>query len=249
MTAAAGILSGFANPTRFRRLSGPVAFLAGAVSLGLFVWGFYLSLVVSPVDYLQQEAVRIMYVHVPAAWLSLLSYTSLALAALFHIIWKHTLAGLYVRAAAPLGATFTFICLVTGSLWGRPTWGTWWVWDARLTSVLILFFLYIGIMAAADAFENRDKGLWAASWMALIGAVNLPVIKFSVDWWNTLHQPASISSFARIAEPAIDGSMLQPLIIMAGANLSLFIALAVLRLKSEIVSRKLDIARIRRNHV
>ncbi len=235
-----------ANPARFRRISRPLFWISVIASAVLFAWGLYLALAGSPADYLQKESVRIMYIHVPAAWLALLSYSSMAFAALSFLIWRHTLAGFYIRAVAPLGAAFTAVCLITGSIWGRPTWGTWWVWDARLTSVLVLLFLYVGIIALADAFENKERGLRAAAWLSLAGVVNLPIIKFSVDWWNTLHQPASLTSFARIAAPAIDGSMLTPLLVMGGAYLFLFIALAILRTQSEMMTRRIENARIRR---
>lgn len=234
-----------ANPARFRRVARPVFWASILSTAVLFAWGLYLALFDSPMDYQQFESVRIMYIHVPAAWLCLMAYSSLALAALSFLIWRHTLAGLYIRAAAPVGAAFTAVCLITGSIWGRPTWGTWWVWDARLTSVLVLLFLYAGIIALADAFENREKGLKAAAWLSLVGVINLPIIKFSVDWWNTLHQPASISSFARMAEPAIDGSMMAPLLVMAGAYLCLFIALVILRTDSEIMERRIENNRYR----
>lgn len=239
-------LFGFANPARFRRLSRPVFWLAAAACALLFAFGLYQALLVSPPDYLQKDMVRVMYIHVPAAWMSLFTYASMAFAALFFLIWRHTLAGLYIRAAAPIGTGFTVICLATGSLWGKPTWGTWWVWDARLTSVLVLLFLYIGVIGLADAFENREKGLRSAAWLVLIGIVNLPIIKFSVTWWNTLHQPASISSFARLAEPAIDTAMLLPLMLMAGAYLCFFIALSVIRLDNEILERRVENNRIRK---
>lgn len=234
-----------ANPARFRRMARPLFWLAVFFAAGLFSWGLYLALVASPADYLQQESVRIMYIHVPAAWICLMAYSSLALAALSFLIWRHTLAGLYIRAAAPVGAAFTAVCLITGSIWGRPTWGTWWVWDARLTSVLVLLFLYAGIIALSDAFDNREKGLRAAAWLSLVGVINLPIIKFSVDWWNTLHQPASISSFSKMAEPAIDGSMLTPLLVMAGAYLCLFIALVIVRTESSIMERRIENNRYR----
>jgi len=234
------IFTHFANPTRFKRLAVPLSWGSGLAALVLFGWGLYLALIASPADYLQKDAVRIMYVHVPAAWSAMMAYSSLAVAAFIFLVWKHTLAGLYIRAVAPVGAGLTLICLITGALWGKPTWGTWWVWDARLTSVLLLFFLYAGIIALADAFENREKSLRAAAWLSLIGAVNLPVIKYSVIWWNTLHQPPSISSLARIANPAIDKSMLIPLLVMASAYVSLFILLATIRLGNEITSRRLE---------
>lgn len=246
MNAAFVNIFSMANPARFRRIAVPAFRTAAVAAAALFAWGLYLSLFASPVDYQQLESVRIMYIHVPAAWMALLCFSSMALASLSFLIWRHTLAGLYIRAAAPLGAAFTAVCLVTGSIWGRPTWGTWWVWDARLTSVLVLLFLYAGIIAIGDAFDNREKGMKAAAWLSLAGTVNLPVIKFSVDWWNTLHQPASLTSFAKMADPAIDRSMLAPLLVMAGAYLSLFIALAILRVQSEIMEMRIENAKLRR---
>jgi heme exporter protein C len=197
--------------------------------------GLYTGLVTSPDDYQQGSSVRIMYLHVPAAWMAMFVYTSMAIAAFIGLVWKHIVAELYAKAAAPLGAAFTFICLITGSLWGKPMWGTWWVWDARLTSVLILFFLYLGYMALVDAFDDEQKGINAGAILLLIGVVNIPIIKFSVDWWNTLHQPASLMRFAK---PAIDGAMLVPLLSMAIGFTALFAALVCIRLKTEIAKRK-----------
>jgi len=236
----------YANPKRFEKISRPVLWAAGVASALFFAWGLYLALIASPPDYQQSETVRIMYIHVPAAWMAMLAYSSMGMAAVGMIIWKHLLAGLYIRAIAPVGAGFTAICLITGSIWGEPTWGTWWVWDARLTSVLILLFLYTGVIALADAYDDRDKGLMAASWLSLIGLINLPIIKFSVDWWNTLHQPASITSLAKIAEPSLDSSMLVPLLVMAAAYLGLFIALAIVRIDNEIAARRIETLRVRR---
>lgn len=236
---------GFANPKRFSKISTPIALLSSLLASGLIAYGLYLALIVSPPDYQQHDSVRIMYVHVPAAWLSMLAYASLAVAALFFLVSRHTLAGLYIRAAAPVGAAFTAICLISGALWGQPTWGTWWVWDARLTSVLILFFLYLGVIALMNAFDNPEKGEQSAAWLVIVGSVNLPIIKFSVDWWNTLHQSSSISSLSKIMNPSIDSSMLTPLLIMAGGFLSLFAALSVLRLDNEIMARRLHVARMK----
>lgn len=225
----------YANPARFLKLSARLVPLFGILTGALFLAGVYLALFVSPPDYLQDETVRIMYVHVPAAWLALAVYASMAVSAVVALIWRHTLADLYVRAVAPLGAGFTAICLITGSLWGLPTWGTWWVWDARLTSVLILFFLYVGYIALVQAFDDEDKSHTAGNILVLAGAVNIPVIKFSVDWWNTLHQPASVF---RLSGPAIDAAMLKPLLVMALAFLSFFILTAFLRLQAEIQRRR-----------
>lgn len=228
----------FANPTRFKSLARWMVPACGILSILLFIPGLYTALYSSPVDAVQHDSVRIMYVHVPAAWISMAAYASLGVAGIFFLVWKHILAGLYIRAVAPVGMVFTAICLVTGSLWGMPTWGTWWVWDARLTSVLVLFFLYAGIITLDRAYDNPDRGLNAAAWLSIIGLINLPIIKFSVDWWNTLHQPASLTSFKRMANPAIAPEMLCPLLLMAGAFLFLFMALAFARTRMAIDDRK-----------
>jgi heme exporter protein C len=225
----------FANPKRFLDLAKiviPLSAGAAAVFLGV---GLYDALVLSPPDYQQGESVRIMYVHVPAAWLAMLVYASMAVAAVTGLVWKHIVAELYAKAAAPVGAAFTLICLATGSLWGRPMWGTWWVWDARLTSVLILFFLYLGYIALEDAFDDEQKGIDAGAFLLIAGAVNLPVIKFSVDWWNTLHQPASL---VRMGGPSIDKSMLRPLLLMAFGFMLFAKACILLRLKTQITLRR-----------
>ena len=192
-----------------------------------FVWGLALS----PADYQQGDTVRVMYVHVPAAWMAMACYGLMALLSAFFLVWKHQLAGIAALAAAPVGACFTAIALITGSLWGKPTWGTWWVWDARLTSVLVLFFLYLGYLALAGAFDDRSRGLRAASLLALVGIVNLPIIKFSVDWWNTLHQPASI---LRAGGPSIHASMLWPLMITALGFATFLVAILLVRIRSEL---------------
>ncbi|WPZ36023.1 heme ABC transporter permease [Thalassobaculum sp. OXR-137] len=226
----------FANPTRFFRIANALLPVLGAVSAGLFAAGLYYALFDSPADYQQGETVRIMYVHVPAAWAALACYATMALAGASFLIWKHILADLAARAAAPIGAGFTLISLATGSLWGQPMWGTWWVWDARLTSVLILFFLYLGYIALVNAFDDQDRGGRAGAVLALVGAVNLPIIKFSVDWWNTLHQPASV---LRMDGPSIAPEMLLPLMLMASAYFSLFGVMMILRLRSLYAGRRL----------
>ena len=197
--------------------------------------GLYFALYASPPDYQQGETVRIMYIHVPAAWMSLFIYTSMAVAAMVSLIWQHRTADIYTEAAAPLGASFTLICLITGALWGQPMWGTWWVWDARLTSVLILFFLYLGYIALIHSFDHKARGIAAGRFLLLIGLINIPIIKFSVDWWNTLHQPASLSRFAK---PAIDPSMLTPLLIMAVAFMALFGFLVSLAMETTLLRAK-----------
>jgi heme exporter protein C len=229
------MLSRFANPARFMRLSGAVLpFLASSTILVLAV-GLYLALAIAPPDYQQGESVRIMFVHVPAAWMALLVYLVVAVASLVAMVWRHPLAEIAAQAAAPLGAAFTLVCLVTGSLWGRPMWGTWWAWDARMTSVLVLFFLYLGYIALVNAFDDMTRGARAGSVLALVGVVNLPVIKFSVDWWNTLHQAESVF---RAGGPTIDSSMLWPLLVMAVGYLLLFKTLLLVRMRTALNERK-----------
>ena len=198
-----------------------------------FVWGLALS----PADYQQGDTVRVMYVHVPAAWMAMACYVLMAVLSAFFLVWKHQLAGIAALAAAPVGACFTAIALITGSLWGKPTWGTWWVWDARLTSVLVLFFLYLGYLALAGAFDDRMRGLRAASLLALVGIINLPIIKFSVDWWNTLHQPASI---LRAGGPSIHASMLWPLMITALGFAAFLVAILLVRIRSELAQWRIE---------
>ena len=226
-----------ANPARFLRIANAVLPWLGALTALLFASGLYYAFFASPPDYQQGDSVRIMYIHVPAAWMALMAYASLAAFAFLLLVWKHPLAEVLAKAAAPVGAGFTLIALATGSLWGKPTWGTWWAWgDARLTSVLVLFFFYLGHIALTHAFDDASRGARAAAVLALIGVVNLPVVKFSVDWWSTLHQPASIS---RIGAPAIDPAMLTPLLLMAGAFLGYFLCLLLLRARAELARRKL----------
>ncbi len=231
----------FANPARFLKIAALVLPWASGLTVGLLGLGLYLGLVASPPDYQQGESVRIMYVHVPAAWMAMFVYSVIAVASATALIWRHPLADLVAQASSPIGACFTFLCLVTGSLWGKPMWGTWWMWDARMTSVLILFFLYLGHMSLSKAFDDPVRGAKAASVLALVGVVNLPIIKFSVDWWNTLHQPASVM---RLDGPTIDGSMLTPLLLMALAFTMYYVALLILRVRAEMLDRKLRTARL-----
>ncbi len=236
----------YANPARFMRYSATLLPWAAWPAAGLLALGVILALFVAPADYQQGESVRIMFVHVPAAWMALFVYSCLAGASATALIWKHPLADIAARSCAPIGAAFTFIALATGSLWGKPMWGTWWVWDARLTSVLILLFLYLGYMALADAFDDAARGARAAAILALVGFVNVPIIKFSVDWWNTLHQPASL---LRPEGPAIHASMLVPLLVMAGGFTAFFVAVLIVRMRTEIMARKvraLQIAQVER---
>ena len=231
----------FANPARFLRISNVILPWAAGVTVVLMIVGLYLSLIASPADYQQGDTVRIMYIHVPAAWMSLFVYSNMAIAAAVGLVWKHPLADLSTKAAAPIGAGFTALCLITGSLWGEPMWGTWWVWDARLTSVLILFFLYLGYMALVNAFDDPTRGAKAGAILVLVGVVNVPIIKFSVDWWNTLHQPASV---VRMGGPSIDPSMLWPLLTMGLAFTAYFVTVVLLRVRSEIAARKIQTLRL-----
>ena len=226
----------FANPARFMRIAEPILPWTSLGALATILLALYFGIFDSPADYQQGETVRIMYVHVPAAWMALFAYTVMALASGSFLIWKHPLADLSAQAAAPIGAGFTAIALVTGALWGQPMWGTWWVWDARLTSVLILFFLYLGYMALVNGFDDPERGSRMGAILALVGFVNVPIIKFSVDWWNTLHQPASIS---RLDAPAIDTSMLIPLLLMAIGFKLFFISILILRIKIHLLKKRI----------
>lgn len=229
------MLNYFANPRRFMKLATVLTpWMAGATVV-LASAGLYLGLIASPDDYQQGATVRIMYVHVPAAWMAMFCYTSLAISAAVGLIWKHPVADVAARATAPIGACFTFLALLTGSLWGKPMWGTWWVWDARLTSVLVLFFLYLGYMALNSAFDDPQRGSKASAILAMVGFVNVPIIKFSVDWWNTLHQPASI---VRMDGPTIHPDMLWPLFLMIGAFTTYFLWVLLLRMRRELTESR-----------
>jgi heme exporter protein C len=225
-------------------LANPAVFLAfvrrtlpwlAAATFALFALGLWLALVVAPPDYQQGETSRIMYLHVPAAWMAMFVYAVMALAAIGTLVWRHPLADVAQKSAAPLGAGFTFICLVTGSLWGKPMWGTYWVWDARLTSVLVLFILYLGLITLWRAIEDPGRAARAAAILTLVGSVNIPIIKFSVDWWNTLHQPASVF---RLGGPTIAAAMLWPLLVMALAYTLLFVTLHLMSIRNEILRRR-----------
>ena len=226
----------FANPTRFLALASRLIPFLAVASTVLIAAGVYAAFFVAPADYQQGETVRIMYIHVPSAWLSMGCYSLMALSALGTLIWRHPLADVSAKALLPIGMAFTFICLVTGAIWGRPMWGTWWVWDARLTSVLILFLIYCGIMALWNAFEDPARAGRAVAIMTLAGAINIPIIKFSVDWWNTLHQPASVF---RVGGPSIHPTMLWPLLVMASGFLLLTIALQLNGMRTEILRRRI----------
>ncbi len=230
----------FANPAQFNRLADKILPIAKIVMVLAFAYGLYLALVASPEDYQQGQSVRIMYVHVPAAWMAMFTYMVVAAASFTALVWRHPLALLAGKAAAPVGATFTALALITGMLWGKPMWGTYWVWDGRLTSVLVLLFLYLGYMAIWRSMDEEDKAGRAASILALVGVVNIPIIKFSVDWWNTLHQPASVM---RMGGPTIDAAMLWPLFTIALAFKAYFIVVFLYRMKLEINRRKLSVMR------
>src|SRR5690348_7935818 len=223
-----------ANPTRFLRLVDRVLPWLAAATVLAFAFGIVQAMN-APDDYQQGATVKIMILHVPSAWLGMMGWTLMSAAALGTLVWRHPLADVAGKAAAPLGACFTFICLVTGSLWGRPTWGTYWVWDARLTSMLVLLLLYLGVIALYWTAEDPNRGSRAAAVMTLVGALNLPIIKFSVDWWNTLHQPASI---LRMGGSAIDKSILIPLLVMAIAFTLLFFTLHLAAMRNEILRRR-----------
>ena len=229
------MIMSLANPTRFLSLVSAVIPWLTALVVILLGTGLYLAFFVSPPDYQQGETVRIMYVHVPAAWLAMGCYLVIAIAALGTLIWRHPLADVAAKAAAPIGATFTFVALVTGSLWGKPMWGTYWVWDARLTSMLVLFLLYLGLIALWQAIEEPGRAGRAAAILALVGAINIPIIKFSVNWWNTLHQPASV---LRVDGLSIDPALLTPLFVMGAAFAALFMLLHLLAMRTEILRRR-----------
>ncbi|MHB9880904.1 heme ABC transporter permease [Pacificimonas sp. ICDLI1SI03] len=224
----------YANPARFLRIAKPLTGWTFWSGLLILCAGLYWGLFRAPADYLQGESVRMLYVHVPMAWLAMGGYLGLGIAAFSALVWKHPLAEVALQALAPVGATFAALCLITGSLWGRPTWGTYWVWDGRLTSVLVLFFLYLGIIVLMHAHDEPSRGAKMASVLALVGLVNLPIIKFSVEWWNTLHQPASIT----VTGSSIDGSMLWPLLTSATGFLLLMAGIVLMRMRTVIALRK-----------
>ncbi len=225
----------YANPTVFLGIASWLIPVLSVLAAGLAVVGLWMVFFVAPADYQQGETVKIMYIHVPAAWLAMGCYSVMALSALGTLVWRHPLADVSAKAAAPLGAAFTALCLLTGSLWGKPMWGTWWVWDARLTSVLVLFLMYCGVMALWNAIEDPTRAGRSVAILTLVGFVNIPIVKFSVDWWNTLHQPASV---IRLDGPTIDPSMLWPLLIMAVAATLLFVALHLAGMRNEILRRR-----------
>ena len=230
-----------ANPTRFAAFANAVLPFVWAITLALLTIGLYGALFTAPADYQQGETVRIMYIHVPASWMALFVYTVMALASAVAVIFRHPLADAAAKTAAPIGAVFCFLSLATGSLWGKPMWGAWWVWDARLTSMFVLFLLYIGYMAVWQAIDEPHRAALVARVVALVGVINIPIVHFSVNWWNSLHQPASVF---RMDGPAIAPSMLWPLLVMGLAYTFLFLALHLTAIRGEISARKIRQIRI-----
>ncbi len=223
-----------ANPTVFLKWTDRLSPLLAVLAAGLLAVGLYMSFTAPP-DYQQGETVRIMYIHVPSAWLGMMAYGLMCVSALGTLVWRHPMADVSAKAAAPLGAVFTFLALLTGSLWGKPMWGTYWVWDARLTSFLILFIMYLGLIALWRTMEDPTRAARMVAILILVGSVNLPIIKFSVDWWNTLHQPASVF---RMGGSTIDPALLTPLLIMALGFTVLFFWLHFQAMKAEVLRRR-----------
>ena len=227
------------NPSKFNKIADYIFKPLLVLSFLLFFLGLLFSFYLSPDDYQQGSTVRIMYVHVPSAWIALLTYAIMTLYSIVALAFRVPFGFIVNTAVAPIGAVFTLICIISGSLWGKPMWGTWWVWDARLTSVAILFVIYLIIIFMNLSFDNRIVREKVVAIFVLVGSINLPIVKFSVDWWNTLHQPATIS---KLSKPSIDPSMMVPLIIMTFAFIIVGIAIAILRIKTEIISRKSNLS-------
>ena len=233
-----------ANPNRFNKITEKIQPYILLIAITTLISGLYFGLFDSPKDYQQGDAVRIMYVHVPSAWLASFLYFSLAISCVFYLVWKHPLADLVSSSIAPIGALFSALTLVTGSLWGKPMWGTWWVWDARLTSMLVLFFFYLGYILLSNSFERKIDGSKTASVLAIVGLINLPIVKFSVDWWHTLHQPASI---IKIGGPSIDDKMLLPLILMIFALSFFSLYMIILNVKTKLIEKKCEALLLKSN--
>lgn len=231
----------FANPARFLKIARPLTAWLGWTGAALIAVALAGGLTLTPPDFLQGESVRIMYVHVPSAWLGMGGWVGIAVASLMQLVWRHPLASVAARAVAVPGAVFTAICLVTGSLWGRPAWGTYWQWDGRMTSMLVLLFLYIGYVALADADRERGGDGRIASIFGLVGAINIPIIHYSVLWWRTLHQGQSIG----ITGSSIHGSMLWPLLVATLGFTLLFASIVLMRMRAALARSKVE-ARMRR---
>lgn len=228
-------LYSLAQPKKLEQILKTTTPFAYGASLLLFAIGLYFALYASPADYQQGDSVRIMYVHVPASWFALMIYGFMGLMSAAFLVFRTPMAAYMAQAAAPIGAVYAFISLATGSIWGKPMWGTWWVWDARLTSMLVLFLMYLGYMLLSESTDDKEKALRLTSILAVIGLINLPIIKFSVDWWHTLHQPASVF---KMTGPSIHSSMLTPLFWMAGAYFTLFLAILSHRTQTILLSFK-----------
>lgn len=229
------MISYLANPQRFLRFERYAAPVFAVIALITFCIGLWIGLFTSPADQVQGESVRIMYVHVPAAWCAMMAYTALAIASLVSFVWRHSLADSAARAFALNGAAFTFLALITGSLWGKPTWGTWWEWDGRMTSVLVLFFIYIAYLSLWNLIEDERRASRLAGILAMVGFINIPIIKYSVEWWNTLHQPASIST---LNAPGMPWEMKLPLAVMTLAYTALFAWLSLRQTRNDILMRQ-----------
>lgn len=222
-----------------RLLTAPL-FVLGVLTTAI---GLYWGIFIAPEDYQQGSSVWIMYIHVPSAWLAMMTYALMALSALGTLVWRHPLSDAAARAAAPIGACFTFLALITGSLWGKPMWGTWWVWDARLTSVLVLLIMYLGLISLSRALGRNASSARLLAILTLVGFINIPIIKFSVDWWNTLHQPASVF---RADGPTIHPSLLVPLLISALGLTLLFFALHLYATQTEVLRRRADALEVKK---
>tara|TARA_R110002073_G_scaffold19336_12_gene70738 strand:+ start:9558 stop:10283 length:726 start_codon:yes stop_codon:yes gene_type:complete len=229
------MFSYLANPARFDGFARIAVPIAGWLALVLVGAGLWLGLFNSPPDYQQGETIRIMYVHVPAAWLGLSLYLAMGAASFVYFVWRHPVADLAAASIAPIGAVFAALCLITGALWGKPTWGAWWVWDARLTSMLIQLLLFLGYMALRSALEDEKQAAKSAAILAMAGLINLPIVKFSVDWWASLHQGASV---LRMDGPSIDSSQLTPLLLMAAGFTALAAWMVLYRMRSLIIERR-----------
>ena|SRR3990170_1551852 len=227
-----------ANPTRFMELSGKLLPWIAGLAAAIILYGLYLVFFVSPPDYQQGETVKIMYIHVPSAWLAMMAYGLVAVSSFGLLVFRHPLADVSAKAAVPIGAAFTFLALITGSLWGKPMWGTYWVWDARLTSVLVLFFLYLGLMALRSSLEDEATAAKLTAVLALVGVAILPIIKFSVEWWNTLHQPST--GFTSTVDP----SMRWPLLVMALGFTIMFFAMHMKAMRNEVLRRRVKAMRV-----
>ncbi|MEM9616526.1 MAG: heme ABC transporter permease [Pseudomonadota bacterium] len=236
------MFSRFSNPAKFEALASKIAPAAFVIFAVFAFVGVVMGLFVAPEDYQQGDSARIMYVHVPAAWMALASFSFIAIMSFVGFVWRHNLADLAARSAAAPGAAFTALALFTGAVWGKPTWGAWWVWDARLTSVLVLFFLYLGYMAIWQSVQDQARAARFARILALVGAINIPIIKFSVDWWNSLHQPASIF---RADGPTIHTSMLIPLFALVIAYTTLFTWLVLTGVRADLINRRLEARQLR----